>query len=121
MIPLSWATGAAVVAALVAGGAGLKAGMWWVQAEWDRATLAQLKEQQRKVERVHEAAVGHETEKAELQAEERIITKEVARVVTLYRDRDCLDADGLRQLSAAVTGTYRGEPAAALPAASAAR
>jgi hypothetical protein len=121
MIPLTWAAGCAVVAALIAGGAGLRAGMWWVQAQWDRATVAQQREQQRQVERVHEAAVGHEVEKAGLQAEERIITKEVTRVVTQYRDRDCLDPDGLRQLNAAITGAYRGEPAPALPAASAAR
>lgn len=119
--PFPWKLVGALV--LLAGvfGAGFVRGQKWVQSDWDAEKLAMLKEQQRNVERVHEAAVGHETEKAGLQAEERIITKEVARVVTLYRDRDCLDDSGLQQLRAAVTGTYRGEPAAAVPAASAAR
>jgi hypothetical protein len=121
MIPLTWAAGCAVVAALIAGGAGLKAGMWWVQSQWDAEKVGQQREQQRHVERVHEAATAHETERAALAAEERTITQEVTRVVTLYRDRDCLDPDGLRQLNAAITGAYRGEPAPAMPAASAAR
>src|SRR5574341_893557 len=43
MIPLSWALGAVVVTALVAGGAGLKAGMGWVQGQWDRAKLEQTR------------------------------------------------------------------------------
>lgn len=121
MIPISWCAGAVVVASFLAGGAGLKAGMAWTQSRWDAEKVAQDKEQQRNIERVHQAATEHESERAGLQAEERILTKEVGRVVTLYRDRECLDDDGLRQLSAAITGAYRGEPAAAMPPASAAR
>lgn len=69
------------------------------------------------------SAVQFEVERARLVRKRQVITQEVDRVVErpIYRDGVCLDADGLRLVAAAVDpAASAGEPAPALPAASAA-
>lgn len=66
------------------------------------------------------AAEAHEKDKAADRVEFRTIIQEVERVVEkpIYRDRECLDADGLRVIRAAIAGRpapAASEPARALP------
>jgi hypothetical protein len=105
------------------------AGGWRVhdwKAEAARAAELDLqaREQARDAIRVDTAATGYETQRTATAERVRIIKTEVERVVDrpVYRDRECLDADGLRLVAQAIGApTAAGEPAPALPAASAAR
>lgn len=116
-----------VAVGLVAAGAGFTGG-WQVRA-WkagaDRADELQVaaRDAFRRAERVDVAATAHETARASLQQQDRVLTREIDRVVEkpVYRAK-CLDADGLRILSAAIDGDPGAvEPAPALSASAASR
>lgn len=114
---------AAIVAAALAA-----AGTWQVQnwrygaKEADRLQL--VAEQARHAARSADAAAAaHEADKATLRQRRQIITQEVDRVVEkpVYRDV-CLDADGLRLITTAISATApASQPAPALPATATAR
>lgn len=114
---------ALVAAALLAGLAlGGTAG-WQVQGwRWAAADAARVQaehEAQRGQERAADAAAArHEAARADIQSRQRVITREVERVVEvpLYR-RECLDADGLRLVAAAAgAAASASQPAPGVPA-----
>lgn len=119
---------ALLLAAVLAGLALGSAGAWQVQAWRWRAADAERLEQEREARRSQErvadqAAQAHERERAALRVQQQVITREVERVVEspVYRN-ECLDADGLRLVAqAAGAAADPGQPAPAMPAASAAR
>lgn len=96
--------------------AGVSAGKASVQADWDEA---------RRLQREQDEAAAREASKnlgskdAKRAVEYRTITKTVDRIVIEYRDRPCLDADGLRVAGDAIRGktTAAGESDKALPTA----
>ncbi len=120
-----------VLLALAAAFASTAAGSFWAGKEWEQGAQAQrdiaamLKggEQRRTdAKRIDTAATGHEADKREIRTEFVVITQEVERVVKepFYRDAAapaCLDDDGLRQLTAAITGprAAASQPARAVP------
>lgn len=97
---------------------------WQVQGwRWRAQNAERVQEEQRaawaRAKAADRAAQGHEQDKAADRAEFRTIYSEVERVVEtpVYRDRDCLDADGLRILGDAIAGRAAGaarEPAPAV-------
>ena len=115
-------------AALLAGAAGF-GGAWWLQGlRWEAADgrrAAADAESQRLAQRSADgAAARFETERARIAAGRRVITREVERVITVETAAAaavCIGADGMRVLAAAVAGDDPGQPAPAVPAASAAR
>lgn len=114
---------AAVVALAVGFGGGMYVkGLQWRSADADRLEgEAELKRLQARTSDA--AAVRHEATRAALQQQRQVLTVEVERVVErpVYV-RECLDADGLRIVAAAALGASSpGQPAPAVPAASAAR
>lgn len=104
------------------------AGAWQVQDWRHTAELAQQREDAAELQRlrartVDSAAASHEATRAQLDAEFKVITREVERVVErpVYRNV-CLDADGLRILGRAIASPGDpGQPAPALPGSDAAR
>jgi len=113
----------AALAAALAFGAGWKVQAW----RYDARELAR-EVNQRAVERMRRqnadtAAVAHETDKVTIKTEFVPVIQEVERVVNKieYRDRACLDDDGLRALNAAARTTANpGQPGHQLPAGGAA-
>ena len=109
--------------ALVAG----LAGGWCardVKADADDKNRIELaaKDAARRAEHADTAAQGYEIVKANDEVRERIVTKEVIRVVQkpVYRN-ECVDADGLRILAADIAArTTTGQPAPTVRAAPAA-
>ena len=104
-------------AALVALAMGFTGG-WqvraWKAGQDDAERLqAQAQAAQAGAARADAAAAGHETVRAGLQQQRRVLIQEVERVVEkpVYRDV-CLDADGLRIIAAAAGAA----PAASQPA-----
>ena len=118
----------AAVAALVACAAGF-GGAWWLQGlRWDAADARRAAadaESQRLAQRSADgAAARFEADRARIAAERRIVTREVERVIVADAAAAaavCLSPDGLRVIAAAVAGDDPGQPAPAVPAASAAR
>jgi hypothetical protein len=116
------------VAALVACAAGF-GGAWWLQGlRWDAADARRAAadaESQRLAQRSADgAAARFEADRARIAAERRIVTREVERVIVADAAAAaavCLSPDGLRVIAAAVAGDNPGQPAPAVPAASAAR
>lgn len=115
--PRLWLVGLAV--------AGAAAGAWTARGYLeDSRRLAELRQQRleehRARERIDAASTRYEAARAGLDAEQRSLEKEVIRVVEkpVYRDV-CLDDDGLRVLTDSIEGRDPGQPAAAVPAASA--
>lgn len=116
--------------AYVGGGALLAglAGGWYardVKADADDKVRAEqvAKDIARRANEADAAAASYEALKASIDARERVVIKEVTRVVEkpVYRN-ECLDDDGLRILAADIQArSAPGKPAAAVPAASAAR
>lgn len=113
-------------AALLAGAAGF-GGAWWLQGlRWEAADgrrAAADAESQRLAQRsADSAAARFEADRARIAAQRRTLIVEVDRVVEspVYRGV-CLDDAGMRVLAAAVAGDDPGQPAPAVPAASAAR
>jgi hypothetical protein len=108
----------ALVAALLSG-----IGAWRVQ-EWrhdalDKERIEAANELRRERERgADRAATSHESFKENERVVYKTITETVDKIVErpVYRNV-CIDADGLRQLNAAITGRIAttGEPAPALP------
>jgi hypothetical protein len=115
-------------AALLAGAAGF-GGAWWLQGlRWEAADgrrAAADAESQRLAQRsADSAAARFETDRARIAAQRRTVTREVERVIVADAAAAaavCLSPDGLRVLAAAVAGDDPGQPAPAVPAASAAR
>lgn len=93
---------ALLIGALLAFTAGWQVRDW--KAGADQADQLQLdaRDAMRKAERVDQVATGYETQRAATAARARIIRTEVERVVEVYRDRECLDADGLRLVAQAI-------------------
>lgn len=96
---------AAVVAVSLAAGAG---GAWKVQAWRWAAADAERVQQQAEANRMAEkrsgaAGLAYERSRAAAAVERQIVYQEVERVVDrpVYRDRECLDADGVRLVNAA--------------------
>lgn len=116
--------------AYIGGGALLAglAGGWYardVKADADDKirTEAFAKEIARRANEADAAAASYEALKASTDARERVVVKEVTRVVEkpVYRN-ECLDDDGLRILAADIQDRpATRQPAATLPAASAPR
>lgn len=119
---------ALIVAALLVGLSIGAAGAWQVQA-W-RRDAAELQRQRtearddaRRAEHADSAATTYETQRAAGQAAARVIVREVERVVEapVYRDV-CLDDAGLQLVARAIDAAADpGQPAPAVPAASAPR
>ena len=101
------------------------AGAWQIQ-EWrhdadDKARVEQAaRDSLRRAENADRAAGDYEETKTAAEVRERVVIKEVTRVVEkpVYRN-ECLDDDGLRILAADIQArTASGKPAAAVPRAS---
>ena len=111
-----WAyVGAGALAAGLAGGYYLRD----LQADADdKARLEQAnKDAMRRAENADRASATYESAKDATQARERVVIKEVTRVVTrpVYRN-ECVDADGLRILADDIAArTAPRQPAPALP------
>lgn len=119
-----WTHAAAALAALAIG----FASGWKVEA-WRRDSIALAEEREnarvavRRADHADRAGVNYEAKRAAGQEATRVILREVERVVQspVYLDR-CLDDDGLRLVAAAVAAAPDpGQPASAVPAASAPR
>lgn len=118
-----WTHAAAGAAALLAGFIG-----GWQVRDWkagaddaDRIAL-ENRDRVRRAENADRAAAGHEAFKTESDARERVITREVERVVQAPAYRAvCIDADGLRILAADAAARTTGQPAPAVPGASSPR
>lgn len=101
-------------------GAGIKVHSTMDRAEQAAQLEQQVKERAIQAQRVDQAAQRHEQFKAAALVRERVVIKEVERVVQtpVYRNK-CIDADGLRILAADIAArTAPSEPAPAVPAAS---
>lgn len=111
-----------LAAALVSAGLAFTAG-WQVRA-WkaDADKVEQMRADDRtalnRAQRGDASAVAHEGTKARLQRQDAVLVKEIERVVEkpVYR-AECVDADGLRIIAAALAGSAAdpGEPAPAVP------
>lgn len=111
-----------VVAAMAGSfGAGWEVRAWKADADQLAQRQADARDAQRRVDNADRASGDYEATKAQRQEKQRVVTKEVDRIVTVYRDRACLDDDGLRVLSEAIGGNDSGQPAPVLPAASGSR
>lgn len=109
--------------ALVAWGSWQRLEAKAAHAKLESERAAAITEVFRRSEIAAGASARYEGRRAQLQQHARVITKEIDRVVEkpVYRDM-CLDADGLRILSAAIAGaTDPGQPAPAVSGAAAAR
>ena len=118
---------ASIVASLAALAIGA-AGAWQVQAWRWRAADADRVELEREARRGQEiradgAAVRHETTRAGLQQQRQVLTQETDRAITAAPDWHagmCFDDDGMRAILAADgRAAHPGQPAPALPSASA--
>lgn len=110
----------ALVLSVACFGSGWKVRAWKADAD-DRVAIEQsARDAQRRAEHADTAAVGYEVAKATQDVRERVVIKEVVRVVSkpVYL-RECLDDDGLRILAEDVhSRTAPGGAAPAVPAAS---
>lgn len=119
----------ALLAALAAYGAACFGAAWQVQSwRWQaadgRRAAADAEAQRLQRRSMDDAAGRHEAERARIAAQRRTITMEVERVITVEAAAAaavCLGPDGLRLVADAAAGRDTGQPAPALPAASAAR
>lgn len=113
-----WAYVAAGAAAVAIGfGSGWQVRDWKADADDLARVQGERKDAFRRAEIVDQAATAHEGTKAAAAARERIVIKEVERVVEkpVYRSV-CLDDDGLRILAADIDARHPGgEPPPALP------
>lgn len=109
------------MAGLLSGGAsGWKARSWKADSE-DKARLeAEAEVKRLRARQVDDAAQWLEVKRAAAEIRWRTVTKEVEKVVEkpVYRS-DCLDADGLRLIAEQVNARTSGQPAPAVPSASA--
>ena len=111
---------AALAAAVIAFGAGWQVRAWKAGAEEATRLQAEQSDAAKRALRTDQAAVKHEATKAAIRQQIQTITQEVERVIEkpVYRNV-CLDDDGLRLITEALTDP--GQPAPAMPAASASR
>ena len=110
-------------AALVAWGSWQRMEARSATAKLESERAAAITEVFRRTEIAAGASARYEDRRAQRQQQARVITKEIDRVVEkpVYRDV-CLDADGVRLLSAAITGAADPRQSApAMPASSASR
>ena len=113
----------AAIALLIAFGAGWRISSWRANAQRTAELESAARQTVRRADKTDRAAAAHEGQRAQLRAQAQVITREIEHVVErpVYRDV-CLDADGLRILSAAIDGAAdAGQPAPALPTAEPAR
>ena len=104
-------------------------GAWQIQAwRWEaaegRRAAADAEAQRLQRRSMDAAAARHEADRARIAAQRRTITREVERVIVADAAAAaavCLSPDGLRLVADAAAGRDPGQPAPALPAASAAR
>ena len=116
--------GAAVVAAAVGFTAGWRVQGWRRSAADAERVVAQAEAERLARVAADRAAATFEGRREAIRVEQRVITREVDRVVDrpVYRDGVCLDADGLRLVAAAAGAASN--PAVAdpgLPASAASR
>jgi hypothetical protein len=103
---MSWALQLVLALAIftAGGAAGIK---YHAGVDAQRELAAQestAKATQKKLERIDQAAVGHEADKAQIRTQIKTIYQEVERVVEkpVYRNTVCFDDDGLRLIRAAL-------------------
>lgn len=111
-----------VAAVLVSAGLAFSGG--WMVRGWKAGAddVAQVRADARtalvRAEKGDRAAVSHEGIKAKLQRQDAVLVREIERVVEkpVYRT-ECIDADGLRIIAAALAGSAPdpGQPAPAVP------
>ena len=115
---------AALVALVVAFGAGWKVEGWRWDASEKAAVQAALAKYQQETAQAAKASSTLAAQQEQNHAEIRTITRTVDRIVVrpVYRNV-CLDADGLRAVNAALAGkaAAAGKPDGAVPAADAPR
>lgn len=92
--------------------AGVKKGRAEIQSKWDQALLEQ---QAREAERIEAAQQKKEKADGKAKVVYRTITETVDKIVVQYRDKPCLDDDGLRAASRALRGSNSAEPDKPLP------
>lgn len=117
---LPWRLMLAAGAAAAAGYAGwsLRDG----QAARERVAILERAQTDADLQRRHTEGIAAELERTRELArrKQRVITREVDRVVEVYRDRPCLDDAGLRVVAAALAASAPGEPAGPVQSATAA-
>lgn len=110
---------AAALAAALSFGSAWKIQAWRYDAAEASRLATEAKAKALAAELADGAAASHEADKAAEHVEFQTIYRDVNRVVTktVYRDRVCLDPDGLRVLHEAITGhaAPAGEPASGVP------
>ena len=110
----------ALVLAVACFGGGWKVRDWKAGADERTAVQQAAADAHRRAEHADTAAAGYEAAKSTEDVRERVVIKEVTRVVkTPVYLRECIDDDGLRILAEDVRSRAgSGKPAPALPAAS---
>lgn len=115
---------AALISAAIAGAGGWAARGWRCDAAELVRIEAQAEADRMAARKVSAVADAFETTRTAQRVTQRVVVQEVERVVDrpVYRDRECLDADGLRLVNAAAGAPANpGQPDAALPIAAASR
>ena len=111
---------AAVIALALGFTGGWKTRAWKAGADDAQRLQAQAVATAQTASAADSAAAGFEKTREVIRWRTRTITQEVDRVVDrpIYRDRECLDADGLHLVAAAAAGAApaASQPAAAVPA-----
>lgn len=95
---------ALLIGAVLAFTAGWQVRDWKAGADQADQLQTDARDAMRKAERMDTAAAGFEIQRAAGQQRQRVIRMEVERVVDrpVYRDRLCLDSDGLRLVAQAI-------------------
>lgn len=111
---------AAVIALALGFTGGWKARDWKAGADDAAKLRADAATALRRAEKVDGAAERYEQAREGIRVRARAITQEVDRVADrpIYRDRECLDHDGLRLVAAAIGASAPdpGQPAPSVPA-----
>lgn len=108
---------AALVSAALAFAAGWQVRAWKAGADDAAQVRTDARTALARAERGDGAARGHEGTRAQLQRQDAVLVREIERVVEkpVYRT-ECIDADGLRIIAAALSGAADpGQPAPAVP------
>lgn len=108
---------AGAVALALAFGAGWQTRAWKAGADDAAQVRADASTARKQAANGDVAATRHEATRATLQRQDAVLVKEIERVVEkpVYRT-ECIDADGLRIIAAALSGAADpGEPAPAVP------
>lgn len=108
---------AALLAGLLAFGAGWQVRSWKADSDAVAQVRADASTARKQAANGDAAATRHESTRATLQRQDAVLVREIERVVEkpVYRT-ECIDADGLRIIAAALSGAADpGEPAPAVP------